>query len=89
MHDLVALADCWPPSSVSAVAVRRKWMTGVAQRTISSTAVGDTPSMSSIHGCFWSGWRVSSQQAMAHGGAGGLVAGHHQQHEERAQLAGA
>src|SRR6266699_1465058 len=26
------------PSSVSAVAVRRKWMTGVAQRTISSAA---------------------------------------------------
>ena len=32
----------WPPSSMSRVAVRRKWITGVAQRTISSTAVGAT-----------------------------------------------
>ena len=36
----------WPPSSVSRVAVRRKWITGDAQRTISSTAVGATPSKS-------------------------------------------
>jgi hypothetical protein len=28
----------WPESSVSRVAVRRKWITGVAQRTISSIA---------------------------------------------------
>jgi hypothetical protein len=31
------------------VAVRRKWMTGVAQRTISSIAVGATPSKSACH----------------------------------------
>jgi hypothetical protein len=38
----------WSAIVVSSVAVRRKWMTGVAQRTISSTAVGATASKSSI-----------------------------------------
>ena len=36
-----------PPTAVSCVAVRRKCVTGVAQRTISSTAVGATRSKSS------------------------------------------
>ena len=35
-------------------------MTGVAQRTISSTAVGATPSKSAIHMRCWSGWSVSA-----------------------------
>ena len=40
-----------PPISVSAVAVRRKWITGDAHRTISSTAVGATPSKSASQTC--------------------------------------
>ena len=39
-HDLVAAFIGTPPISMSSVAVRRMKMTGVAQRTISSTAVG-------------------------------------------------
>ena len=38
----------WPPSSVSWAAVRRKVMIGVAQRMISSTAIGSLPSRSSM-----------------------------------------
>ncbi len=39
----------WPPISTSFVTVRRKWITGVAHRTISSMAVGATPSKSASH----------------------------------------
>ena len=50
----------WPPSSVSCVAVRRKWITGDAQRTISSTAVGATPSKSAAHLRRSAGWSESA-----------------------------
>ena len=42
------------------VTVRRKWMTGVAQRTISSTAAAARPSKSSIHQARCSGCSLSA-----------------------------
>ena len=42
------------------VQVRRKWITGVAQRTISSTAVTDRPSKSACQRAIWSGCSVSA-----------------------------
>ena len=52
----------WPPSSVSATAVRRKCMTGVTKRSISSTALGSRlRSWRSF--CHCSGW--SKKAAMA------------------------
>ncbi len=50
----------WPPMTQSFTAVRRKWITGVAQRTISSTAVGMTASKSSARIWRCSGWVVSA-----------------------------
>ena len=50
----------WPDSSVSSVAVRRKWITGVAQRTISSTAVRVWASKSPYQRSRWSGCSVSA-----------------------------
>ena len=40
------------------VQVRRKWITGVAHRTISSTAVTASPSKSDCHRAICSGWSV-------------------------------
>ena len=49
-----------PRNSVSRVAVRRKWITGVAQRTISSTAVGATRSKSASHSARCSGCSLNA-----------------------------
>ena len=61
-------------------------MTGEAQRTISSTAVGATASKSAAHDGALVGVLGEGPQAVADGVARGLVAGHHQQDEERGQL---
>ncbi len=50
----------WPPTSVSSVAVRRKWITGVPQRTISSTAVFEWASKSPYSRSRWSGKSVNA-----------------------------
>ena len=76
----------WPAIVVSAVAVRRKWMTGVAQRTISSTAVGATVSKSSIQRRRCCGVIGQRLHAVADRVARGLVAGRRQQDEERSEL---
>ena len=56
-HDLVALRELVVADTVVAfVAVRRMNVTGDATRTISSTAVGVTPSRSSCHTRRWSGF---------------------------------
>ncbi len=60
-HDLLPSFTACPPTTTSRVAVRRKLMTGVAQRTISSTAVGDTASKSEVHTLRWSGYVVSAR----------------------------
>ena len=49
-----------PPISVSRVTVRRKWITGLAQRTISSIAVGAMRSKSAAHLRRSSGWSLSA-----------------------------
>ena len=87
-HDLLALGDLRRRRSrCPAVAVRRKWITGVAQRTISSTAVRERGRRSrSSQSARWSGWSVSSLHAVADGVAGGLVAGGDEQDEERSEL---
>ena len=61
-------------------------MTGEAQRTISSTAVGATVSKSAAHSGALVGVLGERPQAVADGVARRLVAGHHQQDEERRQL---
>ena len=55
-------AKVCPDSVVSAVAVRRMKMTGEAQRTISSTAVGATASKSAAQMARWSGCSVKAHR---------------------------
>ena len=76
----------WPAIVVSSVAVRRKWMTGVAQRTISSTAVGATR-LEVVHpAAALLGMIGQRLHAVADRVPRGLVAGRRQQDEERPDL---
>ena len=76
----------WPASSVSSVAVRRKWITGVAQRTISSTAVRVCASKSPYQQLALVGVLGERLHAVADRVARRLVAGHDEQDEERPEL---
>ena len=57
-------------------------MTGVPQRTISSTAGGADAGRVGLPECTLIGMLGQGQQTVADGVAGGLVPGHHQQDEE-------
>ena len=73
--------------TVSRVAVRRKWITGVAQRTISSTAVGgDAVEVGGPERALV-GVLGEREHAVADRVARRLVAGDDEQDEERAELA--
>ena len=74
-----------PPSSVSSTAVRMNDVTGVVQRSTSSTAVGSSEgSAASRSSC--SGCSASATSAAGDRVAGGLVAGHEQLDEEHPEL---
>ena len=83
-HDLLARArSSGRASSVSRVAVRRKWITGVAQRTISSTAGRRDAVEVRCPERALVGEVGERLHAVADRVARGLVAGHDEQHEER------
>ena len=52
----------WSPSTVSSATVRRIQITGEAQRTISSMALGASPAGSACHSARWSGCWVSANR---------------------------
>ena len=76
----------WPPSSKSVAAVRRNVITGVAHRTNSSTAVPMRLSKSASQPCPLLREVGERLERVAGGLAGGVVAGHGQQHEERGHI---
>ena len=86
-HDLVAgLQLRRRRCAVSSVAVRRKWITGVAQRTISSTAVLRAPREVAEPELALVGMLGERLHPVADGVARRLVAGDDEEDEERAEL---